>query len=509
MSDLPKEAKVFIYREGNKSGMGCSIKSKNVGNSDKRMPALPGKLILVSNREPYAHETVKGEIRSKQTIGGLVSALDPILQSCKGVWVAWGSGSADRKVCDERCRVKIPPENPQYTLKRVWLSETERKRYYRGFCNEILWPLFHNFLEKVMFEPKYWKAYKRVNKRFAKAVLEESSGKPVIWVHDYHLALVPAMVCDKNNAMCAYFCHIPWPSWEVFRTLPWRREILEGVLGSGLIGFHTERYVKNFKDCVENEFGTKFEGDSIEMEGKRSTVKAFPIGIDYNEFDSTASLRKTQIATKILRKKLGAKILILGFDRLDYTKGILNRLGAFERFLEKYPRYRGKVVFVQLATPSRTKINEYRMMKREIDGVVGHINGRFQKPEWVPVRYFYRSSTREQLIAYYRAADIALVTPLVDGMNLVAKEYVASKGRTDGVLILSEFAGAAERMKGAILVNPFDIEAVADAIKGAIKMPVKEKRERLQLLREKVKAEDVNWWFENYFAEMSNQFKAG
>jgi len=470
---------------------------------------LPGKLILVSNREPYIHEHVKGQIRAKQSIGGLVTALDPILQDNGGLWVAWGSGSADRKVCDEKYRIKVPPDNPQYTLKRVWLSETEKRQYYRGFCNEILWPLFHNFLEKVTFEPKYWKTYKRVNKRFATAVIEEAPRNAVVWVHDYHLMLVPKMICEKGDAVCAYFCHIPWPSWEVFRTLPWRREILEGALGNRLIGFHTDRYVKNFKDCVEREFGVVFDGDSVAIEGRKSKVKAFPIGIDYAEFDSTASLKRTQTASKILRKKLNAKILILGLDRLDYTKGILNRLKAFEKFLEKYPKYRGKVVFVQMATPSRTKINEYKRMKREIDRVAGHINGRFQRPDWVPVRYFYRSYTRDQLIAYYRAADVALITPLVDGMNLVAKEYVASKGRSVGVLVLSEFAGAAEKMEGAILVNPFDIEGTADAIRCAITLSPEEKRRRLKELRECAKKEDVTWWFKSYFDEILNLIKAG
>ncbi|MFQ5888411.1 MAG: trehalose-6-phosphate synthase, partial [Candidatus Hydrothermarchaeales archaeon] len=429
------------------------------------------RLILLSNREPYIHEkTIRG-IRYKRAIGGLVSALDPVMQSYDGTWVAWGSGGADREVCDERDRVEVPPDNPQYKLKRVWLSEREKNHYYKGFCNRVLWPLSHIFLENVSFEQKYWKAYKKVNAKFTKAVLQEATSRDVIWVHDYHLSLVPSLIKkDRSDSIVTYFWHIPWPPWEVYRVLPWRREILGSLLCNDLIGFHTQRYVKNFKVCAEKEFDASVNNDMITVGDHDTTIKAFPLGIDYKKFNSASSSKKTGATAKMLRSKLHAETLILGVDRLDYTKGILDRLVAFWRFLEKYPKYREKVVFVQIATPSRTKVKEYRLLKREVDEMVGRINGKFQRLDWVPIRYFYRSVTPERLIAYYKAADIAFVTPLIDGMNLVAKEYMASKDAEDGVLILSEFAGAAEEMTEALLINPHDTEGVVRTIKKALEM---------------------------------------
>ncbi|MFQ6136663.1 MAG: trehalose-6-phosphate synthase [Candidatus Hydrothermarchaeales archaeon] len=461
------------------------------------------RLILVSNREPYIHEkTIRG-IRCKQAIGGLVSALDPVMQSYKGTWVAWGSGGADREVCDDEDRVEVPPDNPQYKLKRVWLSEREKNYYYRGFCNRVLWPLSHLFLGKVSFEEKYWKAYKKVNAKFTKAVFQEATSQDVIWVHDYHLSLVPSLIKkDRSDSIVTYFWHIPWPPWEVYRILPWRREILGSLLCSDLIGFHTQRYVKNFKVCAEKEFDASVNNDTITVGDHDTTVKAFPLGIDYKKFNSISSSKKAAIAARRLRGKLHANTLILGVDRLDYTKGILDRLAAFERFLEKYPRYREKVVFVQIATPSRTKVKEYRLLKREVDEMVGRINGRFQRLDWVPIRYFYRSFTHEQLIAYYRAADIAFVTPLIDGMNLVAKEYMASKGTEDGVLILSEFAGAAEEMTEALLINPHDTRGVVYAIKKALEMSSRERKSRSEALRNKIRTHDLDWWLDSFFSEV-------
>ena len=468
---------------------------------------LGNKLILVSNREPYIHEKSRKGIMCKRAMGGLVSTLDPVMQSYGGTWVAWGSGDADFEVTDSQNRVQVPCENPRYMLKRVRLSEREISRYYYGFSNRVLWPISHLFIEKAYFNSEYWRAYRRVNAKFAKVVLDEAASDDMIWVHDYHLSMVPRFIRDANeDAKIAFFWHIPWPPWEVFGSLPWRGEIIEGLLSSDLIGFHTQPYVKNFMECAER-LGASIDRRRgiVKLSDREVRVKAFPIGIDHGQLASFSSSKKMGKKAKILRRLLRAKYLILGVDRLDYTKGILNRLRAFGGFLEKYPEFIGKVVFVQITTPSRTRVEEYRKMKREIDEIVGRINGRFQKVDWIPIRYFYRSIPRERLLAYYLAADVALVTPLIDGMNLVAKEYITTKGDS-GTLILSEFTGAAKELKEAILVNPYDTEDIIEALKKALEMSPVEKRQRFEALKQKVKKHDIYWWSERFFGEWRKMY---
>lgn len=465
-----------------------------------------GKLILVSNREPYIHEKTKKGIKCKKAVGGLVSALDPAMQSSDGIWVAWGSGSADLMVCDSKGRVEVPCENPNYMLKRVMLSKRETSNYYYGFSNRVLWPISHLFVEKARFKPEYWRTYKKVNAKFAKAVLEEASPRDMIWVHDYHLSLVPRLLGGvDSDAKTAFFWHIPFPPWEVFRTLLWRREILDGLLGSDLIGFHTQPYVKNFMECVEKGLGASVDEQIVKLSDHETVVKAFPIGIDYEWFVSHSSSKRIAKRARRLRRGFRAKHIILSVDRLDYTKGILSRLLAYERFLEKYPNFQEKVTFVQIAAPSRTKVEEYRKMKKEIDETLGRISGKFQKADWIPIYYFYRSIPHEQLVAYYRCADIALVTPLIDGMNLVAKEYIAA--REEGVLILSEFAGATEKLEEAVPVNPYDIEKIVKAIKTALEMPLSEKKRRFDALRMKVKRRNIYWWLEKILSEWQRIYK--
>lgn len=467
---------------------------------------LKGKrLVIVSNREPYVHEKTTKGIKCEQAIGGLSSALEPVVKACNGVWVAWGSGNASFCVTDSKCKVRVPSKKkPNFLLKRVKLSETELARHYYGFSNRVLWPTFHLFLEKANFDPGYWKAYQNVNEKFGKAVLEELKKGDWVWIHDYHLLLLPQLIRkEKKDTRISFFSHIPWPSWEIFSTLPWRNELFEGMLGSDLIGFHTQTYVKNFIECAR-KLGFSTKQNKIIHE-RQTKVSAFPISIDYEGLSSYSSSGYVVKRAKTIEKTLRMQYILFGIDRLDYTKGIWDRLIAFERFLEKYPMFHGKVTLLQVVTPSRTKVKEYHNIKRRIDETVGRINGRFRRIDWVPIHYFYGSIPKERLFAYYRIADVALITPLVDGMNLVAKEYIAARA-DDGILILSEFTGAAEELKEAILVNPRNIEQVADAIKYALEMPYEKRRERFLALKERVKTHDVYRWANSFLEEWKKAY---
>jgi trehalose 6-phosphate synthase len=459
------------------------------------------RLVLLSNREPYIHEKTRKGVKYTKPVGGLVAALDPVMQSCQGTWVAWGSGNADREVCDSQDRLKVPEEHPTYTLKRIFLTKREVGNYYRGFCNRVLWPISHLFPEKAQFKEDYWKAYKSVNNTFAEAALEEIQVGDKVWVHDFHLTMVPQLLKEKREDISiAYFWHIPFPPWEVFNSIPWRREILKGLLGCDLIGFHIPSYVDNFLDAVKKEFSAEVTREKgIERTGQITKVKALPLGINYKNYRALATSKTTNENAAKLRKKLRAGWVIFGVDRLDYSKGILKRLQAFERFLVKNPRYKGSVVFVQVAAPSRTKVQEYRLMKREIDETVGRINGRFQMPHWTPIIYIYRYVPTDRLAIFYKASDVAMVTPLIDGMNLVAKEYITVKD--DGVLILSEFAGSSQELYDALLVNPHDINKTANAISNALEMTKDERIKRVSTMREKVRQHDINWWLKQFSVE--------
>ena len=469
--------------------MGISIRKNN--------------LILVTNREPYIHRKIKKEIVCKKSLGGVVSALDPLMQKHKGTWIAWGSGNADYLVTDSRKSLKVPPENPIYKLKRIHLTKPEIENYYHGFSNRVLWPLFHLFIEKMQPKEIYWDAYRKVNKKFAQNVLNELETNDLIWIHDYHLALVPYFIKQKEpKAKIAFFWHIPWPPWEIFCTLPWRNELLEGILMSDFLAFHTSSYVSNFMNCATRKPGIKVNSRKkiIYLKEHKTKVTHFALGVSYNDYNQLANspvlLKK---ATK-LKKLYGYKKIILGIDRLDYTKGILQRIKAFELFLEKNPKYREKVVLIQIASPSRNKIEEYLTMKKEIDEAVGRINGKYRNETWTPVMYFSKEIPQNSLLSYYRVSDIGLLTPLRDGMNLIAKEFIASKNENTA-LILSEFAGASEELTEAIIVNPYDLNSISEAIKTAVDMPIDEKKCRYQSMRKKVKDHDSEWWYNNFLKE--------
>ena len=461
-------------------------------------------MILISNREPYSHEKTEKGIICKKAVGGVVSALDPLMQeNSRCIWIAWGSGNADFTVCNSDNEVLVPDDTPKYILKRVELSMEEIDNYYRGFSNRVLWPLFHLFVEKMHLEEEYWNSYRKVNEKFAKVAIEKIDTDDLIWIHDYHLSLVPHFIRKiKPDAKIAFFWHIPWPPWELFNSLPQRDKLLEGILNSDLIGFHARSYVKNFMACAVRKKGVRIDAKKniIITSNNKTKVQHFPLGISYNDFAHSDESHLASKKITRLKKMYEATHLILGIDRLDYTKGILNRLKAFEFFLEQNPQFRKKAVFAQVVTPSRRGIEEYDIMKKEIDETVGQINGRFGTEEWTPIKYFYRKISQQSLLEHYEAADVALLTPLRDGMNLVAKEYVAAKDE-EGVLILSEFAGASEELNEAITVNPYDIQATAGAIKTAIEMPTEEKKQRFRTMKKKVKERDAEWWLKKFLRE--------
>ncbi|MBI2090945.1 MAG: trehalose-6-phosphate synthase [Deltaproteobacteria bacterium] len=461
-----------------------------------------GALAIISNRAPYQLKERFGRLSCERNVGGLVSVLDEMMCRSGGTWIAWGEGWGS---CDE---VGIPPDAPAYSLRPVPLTDQEVNHYYHGFSNRVLWPLSHYFLDRCHFRSEYWRSYQAVNEKFARAFRESGRHHDLVWIHDFHLTLLPALLRKgRPHLSIGFFWHIPFPASPVFRVLPWREEVLRGLLGSDLIGFHLPLHAEHFLRCVQDVIHTPVdcENGSILYDGRVIKVGVFPVGIDFRKWSDLASSPIIAEKARELREELGAKYIILGVDRLDYTKGIRERLLAFERFLEKYPQFHGQVCMIQTAVPSRTRVDEYRSLRREIDECIGRITGRFTARKWIPLRYLYRGFPIEELVTYYLAADLALITPLRDGMNLVAKEYVASRVKQDGGLILSEFTGAAGTLTDAIIVNPYDIEGLADAIHFALSMPDTEKRRRMERLRQAVKERDVYWWCETFLKSLAGR----
>jgi len=459
---------------------------------------------VVTNREPYSHNKKENKIITKKSSGGVVSALDPLMIENGGTWIAWGSGNADFQVCNTDSKVLVPDNKPSYFIKRITLSDDEVENYYRGYSNRVLWPLFHLFVEKMHMNDKYWKSYVDVNKKFSKAIIEEISQNKhkdnYIWIHDYHLSLVPKFIKNRiNDAKIAYFWHIPWPPWEIFGILPQREQILEGLLSSDLLGFHTTSYVDNFiKSALKNTKNkVDVKNSTVISPDNQTSVKSFPLGIKHQEYTKPLNSNEVKKEINDLEGMYKNKKMILGIDRLDYTKGILDRIKSYEQFLKNNPEYKEKVVLVQIATPSRYQIKEYLNMKKEIDEAVGKINGEYGTETWTPVTYFFRRIPQSMLLAYYHTADVGLLTPIRDGMNLIAKEFTTTNEK-DGVLILSEFAGAAEQLKEAISVNPFDINSVAGAIKTAVDMPKKERKKRIKAMKRVIKDYDAEWWQKSF-----------
>jgi alpha,alpha-trehalose-phosphate synthase [UDP-forming] len=458
------------------------------------------KLIAVSNREPYIHTRAGGHIRCGMAASGLTTALDPILRASGGVWVAHGSGNADREVVDARHRVSVPPEAPSYTLRRVWLPERIEREYYYGLANEGLWPLCHAAFHRPRFSAKNWASYKEANALFADAILEEADGDPaLIFIQDYHLALLPQMLKQSNPRLTvAQFWHIPWPNRETFRAFPWKDELLDGMLGNDLLGFHLRYHCVNFLETIERfiEARVDHEHGYVSRNGRRTAVRAFPISIDFEERARMAANSDAGSAASIWRQELGSmpEILGIGIDRIDYTKGIPDRLQAIDRLLEEHPEYVGRLVFLQVGVPSRISIPDYDDLNRALVQQVDAMNQKWGHSAWKPVVLVRRHVDQEALVALELMADFCLVSSLHDGMNLVAKEFVASRIDGDGVLILSAFTGAARELTDALIVNPFAVDEMAEAIHQAINMPAEERRWRMNRMRSVVAANNVYRW---------------
>jgi len=469
------------------------------------------RLFVVSNREPYMHSHDGKMLKVLIPASGLVTALEPILRACDGTWIAHGSGDADREAVDQHDRLPVPPDEPKYTLRRVWLTKEEEEGYYYGFANEGLWPLCHIAHTRPLFRDSDWAHYQEVNEKFAKAVLEEMAGtkQPVLLVQDYHFALLPKLIKEERpDARVAIFWHIPWPNAEAFGICPWQRELLEGLLGADLVGFHIQSHCDNFLETVNRAVESRVEWEhfAVNREGHFTTVRPFPISVALpaETLGQAPERRSAGAARDAIFKELGVDAIYLGVgvDRVDYTKGILERFLAIERFLQRYPRYQGNFVFVQIGAPSRTHIRRYHEFLGEVEAEAERINWEFQTEHWKPIVFLKRHHSHEEIVRFYRAADICLVTSLHDGMNLVAKEFVASREDEDGMLTLSRFTGASRELRDAVVVNPYDTEEMSEAIRFALEMDPSERRARMQRMRQTVKEQNIYRWAGNLIAEL-------
>jgi trehalose-6-phosphate synthase/HAMP domain-containing protein len=465
-------------------------------------------IFVVSNREPVSHVREGRTVREVQPASGLVTALEPIMQACGGVWVAHGSGSADRAV---GVRVGLPSHDPAYTLRRVWLSDEEEAGYYYGFANEGLWPLCHIVHERPQFRASDWEHYRAVNAKFAAALLEEmeKAEQPIVLLQDYHFALLPTLIKQaRPDARVSLFWHVPWPNFEAFGICPWQDEILLGMLGADIIGFHTQFYCNNFLETVERSIEGRIEWDRFTVvRGQHTThVRPFPISV---ATDLLGDDRPGDRPTLLAELGVSAEFVGVGVDRVDYTKGLPERFRALRRFFERWPEYRRRLVFVQIASPSRSRIPRYEALQEEVRAAVRAINDELGDPGWQPVVYRERHHDHDEIRRWYRHADFCLVTSLHDGMNLVAKEYVAARENDDGVLILSRFTGASHELPDALLVNPYDVEDTAAAIHRALTLSPEDARSRMARMRAHVREHNIFGWAGLLLAELARRGPAG
>ncbi|MEW6412789.1 MAG: trehalose-6-phosphate synthase [Candidatus Zixiibacteriota bacterium] len=469
------------------------------------------KLFVVSNRLPIIVDRHEDQWLVNASSGGLITALAPLMRANHGLWMGWPG-----------CRPEAPVEplleqhssEQGYTLKAVRISDEEIEKYYRGFSNQTIWPLFHDLIGYATFDAENWEVYNTVNERFADEISQHVAPEHFVWIHDYQLMLVGHYLRERKVITeLNFFLHIPFPSHDLFRRIPWRTEIIQSLLKYDHLGFQTTHDRRNFVHCVRalvpeaSVKGYRYQTE-IKLHGRTIRLGTYPISIDFNEFNDHARSKDVAESAWFVHENLPGRKLVLGLDRLDYTKGIPERFLAFERALEKYPELRQNVSLVQIVVPSRTKVPEYRDLKEYLDTLAGRINGEFSEHGWVPIHYMFRELDRTQLLGYYRACEIALITPLRDGMNLVAKEYCASSVENNGVLILSEFAGAAEQLaKGALMVNPFDLEGTADAIYAAYIMDQQDRQRRMRTLRSEVRRNDVQRWISWFLGSNTTLFE--
>ncbi len=468
------------------------------------------RLLVVSNRLPVSIAKQKGRLVFKESTGGLVSGISAYLDSLRGaqfrksgyVWVGWPGIAIEDKFKDDLRSQAMS----RYNAYPVFLSGRSMEQFYEGFCNNTIWPLFHYFSSYVSYDENYYAHYKCVNQIFCEAVLEVMEPDDIIWVNDYHLMLLPKLLKDKApNVPVGFFLHIPFPSYELFRTLPaeWRDEILNGILGADLIGFHTHDYTQYFLRCVLRILGYDHDLGNIYLPNRMVKVDTFPMGIDFQKFFSTASLPEIKKEKEKSWHLLKEVTTVLSIDRLDYTKGIINRLLGYELFLEKNPQWQKKVSLVMVVVPSRVGVEDYQKIKKQIDELVGKINGRFGSVDWTPIIYLYKFIPFDPLVALYSASDVALITPLRDGMNLIAKEYVASRPDGTGVLIISEMAGASKELAEAIVINPYNVDEIAAALKTALEMPKEEQVRRTHIMQDRLKRYDVIRWANDFLDQLS------
>lgn len=457
------------------------------------------KVVVVANREPYLHMYDGDEIRCVRPASGLTTALDPVMRVCGGTWVAHGSGNADQAVVDERDRVAVPPDAPAYTLRRVWLSKEEEQGYYYGFANEALWPLCHVAYTRPRFDRADWEQYQAVNRKFADAVLEEVGSDPaLVFIQDYHFALLPRLLRSaREDLVVAQFWHIPWPNRETFRVCPWHDEILDGLLGNDLLGFHIQYHCNNFLETVDRGLECKvdLEHFSVTRGGHTTLVRPYPISIAPETVSAALPANLAWAEARFRRRlRLGNVALIVGVDRADYTKGIPERFAAVDRLLTLFPELRGKFTFVQVGAPSRVHIPTYRRLNEELARQVDEINWRHGQLTWRPIVFLNEHFDSEQVVLLYRIAAVCVVSSLHDGMNLVAKEFVAARDDNQGVLVLSPFTGAARELTDALLVNPYAVDEFAEALHRALTMPVEEQQQRMRRLRAQVEENNIYRW---------------
>jgi trehalose-6-phosphate synthase/HAMP domain-containing protein len=453
-------------------------------------------LVVVSNREPVSHVWRGGQIHAQAPASGLVTAMDPVMRACGGVWVAHASGDADRETADGRGRLGVPVDDPRYTLRRVWLSKEEEQGYYSGFSNEGLWPLCHIVHTRPVFRPDDWSYYLEVNQKFADTVLDQikDAESPLVLIQDYHFAPLSALIkAERPDARVAIFWHIPWPNFEAFGICPWQRELLLGMLGADLIGFHTQYYCNNFLETVDRALEARIDWERFSVtRGEHTTyVKPFPISVAPEFVDDPPRVSRAELLRKL---GIQAEFLGVGVERIDYTKGLPERIRALRFFFETYPEYRERLVFVQLAAPSRGMIDRYQEIQREVEDRVRELNQAFQTKTWRPILYLKAHHEHRDIWAYYRHADFCMVTSLHDGMNLVAKEFVSVRDDEDGALILSRFAGASHELRDALIVNPYDLAGMAEAVRAALEMPPEERRARMIRMRHSVIDHNIYRW---------------
>jgi trehalose-6-phosphate synthase len=471
-------------------------------------------LFVIANREPYVHvhSNGNGAVQVIVPASGLVTALEPVLLATDGTWIAHGSGNADRETVDAKDHLRVPPDHPSYTLRRVWLSAEEEKGYYEGFANEGIWPLCHIAHTRPIFRPEDWIAYQEVNRRFADAAIAEMEGteSPIVLVQDYHFALLPRMIKEaRPDARVAIFWHIPWPNPEVFGICPWQRELIDGLLGADLIGFHIQSHCNNFLSTVDRavEALTEWDRFSVNRQGHLTRVRPYPISIGLQENGNSLQPHRSmneECAALCNEFGVSAALIGVGVDRVDYTKGILERFRAIELFFELYPSYQRRFTFIQIGAPSRTNIDRYQNLLGELTAEAERINARFQAGRWKPIVFLKRHHSHQEIARFYRAASLCLVTSLHDGMNLVAKEFVSSREDNQGVLILSTFAGAALELTDALLINPYDVQQLAGAIHRALNMPSDEQAVRMERMRVSVREHNVYRWAASLLSDLTD-----